>query len=102
MTHAGLAQAKDQYNARPRDENGKVKTTKGKGFSLWRSLMRAESAAERRKAKAVENFRALDVDGNGKKKKNCERDKRLCQFGGFVHLPVPCSGCSVFFQIGIG
>jgi len=65
MTHAGLAQAKVDYMARPRDENGKVKTTKGQGFSLWRSVLRMESAAERRKAKAVKDFRALDVDGNG-------------------------------------
>ena len=65
QTHAQLAKAKDEYMARPRDENGKIKTTEGKGFSLWRSVLRMESAAERRKVKAVENFRALDVDGNG-------------------------------------
>ena len=79
QTHAELAKAKDQYNARARDENGKIKTTEGKGFSLWRSLMRIESNAERRKLKAVEDFRALDVDGNGKKKN--DKTGLACSFG---------------------
>jgi hypothetical protein len=63
--HSGLTKEREQYEARAKDENGKVKATKGKGFSMWRSLLRMETAAEKRKLKAVENFRALDKDGNG-------------------------------------
>lgn len=64
--HSGLAKERAAYEARPRDgATGKVKPTQGQGFSFWRSVARADAANEKRKLKALGNFRALDRDGNG-------------------------------------
>ena len=67
IAHEDLTRAKAEYSARD-------KMTVPQAPNISNSTEMAK--AERRKIKAAENFRALDVDGNGNFMKNKRTDER--------------------------
>ena len=67
MTAQDLVKNREEYNARERDENGKVKVTKGRMFNFWGTKItdKNKAKAKSRKMKlAIERFRKIDTDGS--------------------------------------